>query len=308
MNELRIFIESEPRRKFAVAVGFMLMSGMGFAVANLFVRLAGDLPTVQKSFFRNVTVFLVAFLFLLRTRNKDIALFQNKEDIFWLVLRSIFGTLGILANFYTVDHMPIANASVINKLSPFFTILFAASFLKEKIHRAQLIGIVTTFVGVLFLVQPDSGAFDQAYLFPVLVGVFGAMAAGGAYMMVRYLGKRKVDGSFIIAFFAGFSCIVMAPFVWMSYVPMTGQQWVYILLVGLGSVVGQYGVTYAYRFARATEVSIFDYSNVIFTTFLGIIVLNQIPTTFTLIGGLLVFLALFVIFLYNLYQDRHIHL
>lgn len=307
MRAWRIYIHSDPRRRFAVAVAFMLMSGLGFAVMNLFVRLSGDLPTVQKSFFRNVTVFIVAFGILCQGHQKGLPLIHRKGDLFWLVLRSIFGTIGILANFFTVDHMPIADASVINKLSPFFTILFAATFLKDRPNRAQVLGIVIAFLGVLFLIQPDGQALDRAHLLPIVVGLFGATAAGGAYTTVRYLGMRKVDGSFMIAFFAGFSCLAMAPFVATSYVPMTKTQWLYMFIVGLGAVVGQYGVTYAYRFAKASEVSIFDYSNVIFTTLLGIVVLSQVPTASTLIGGGLVFCALFVIFLYNLRLENKRH-
>lgn len=304
MRNLRIFIESSSRNRFALAVGFMLMSGLGFAFMNLFVRLSGDLPTVQKSFFRNVTVFLVALAVLHQGRKTDLPLYRNRGDLFWLLVRSLFGTIGILANFYTVDHMPIADAAVINKLSPFFTILFAALFLKDRVNRAQLVGILTAFLGVVFLVQPDSQSLDKAYLIPILVGVFGAMAAGGAYTSVRYLGQRRVDGSFMIAFFAGFSCLAMGPFVAATYVPMTPGQWLYMGLIGIGAVFGQYGVTYAYRYAKASEVSIFDYSNVIFTTLLGIAVLQQIPTLSTLLGGLLIFFALLIIFLYNLHSER----
>lgn len=291
---------SDPNNRFTIAVMLMLVSGFGFALMNLFVRLSGDLPAMQKSFFRNFVVFFVALFVLYRQRDRKRVTDYARKDYVWLMLRSVFGTVGIIANFYSVDHMPLANASVLNKLSPFFTIIFSAMFLREKVNRVQFFGIATAFAGVVILSKPDAGGLDPAHLFPILVAILGGITAGAAYTCVRYLGTNGVSGSFIVCFFSGFSCLIMLPSLLLHYRPMTAEQVLYMFLIGVSAMVGQYGVTYAYRFARPNRISIFDYSMVIFATILGMVFLGQVPDVYVILGSIVIFLAFLMMFLYNL--------
>ena len=100
----------------------IILSAFFFACMNVSVRLAGDLPSVQKSFFRNLVAAVFAAIIL--TRKHMVPRVQKQ---YWgsLFLRCAFGTLGILCNFYAIDHLLVADASILNKLSPFFAIIFS---------------------------------------------------------------------------------------------------------------------------------------------------------------------------------------
>ena len=112
---------------------FIICSAFCFALMGMFVKLAGDLPSIEKSFFRN----LVALLFALIILKKDHVHFSGKkENIKYLVIRSVAGTVGILCNFYAVDHLVLSDASMLNKMSPFFAILFSILILKENFAAA----------------------------------------------------------------------------------------------------------------------------------------------------------------------------
>ena len=103
-----------------LGVLYIIVSAFCFALMNTFVRLSGDLPTIQKSFFRNFIALIIAFIVLIRTDEK----FKfNKKNLPELLLRSIFGTMGILCNFYAIDHLVLSDASMLNKLSPFFAVI-----------------------------------------------------------------------------------------------------------------------------------------------------------------------------------------
>ena len=108
----------------------ILASAFFFALMNLCVRLSGDLPSMQKSFFRNFVAFFFALAFM---RRKKIWFSGKSSNILPLILRSVFGTVGILCNFYAVDHLVLADASMLNKMSPFFAIIFSCLILKEKV-------------------------------------------------------------------------------------------------------------------------------------------------------------------------------
>ena len=132
-------------------VQFILLSAFFFAVMNLFVKLSGDLPSVQKSFFRNLVAAGVAAVILIRSHQ---GFGFQKKNLPLLILRSTLGTIGILCNFYAVDHLVMSDASMLSKLSPFFVIIFSALFLKEKADNVQKLSVVAAFVGSLFIIKP----------------------------------------------------------------------------------------------------------------------------------------------------------
>ena len=185
---------------------FIILSAFSFALMGACVRLAGDVPSIQKSFFRNLVAFFVALIMIVRSGDG----FEIKKgNLGYMVLRATFGTMGILCNFYAVDHLVLSDASMLNKMSPFFVILFSFLLLKEKLKPAQAIAIFVAFIGSLFIIKPT---FTNMELFPSVIGLCGGIGAGIAYAMVRILGQRGQKGSSVVLFFSGFSCIVTLPY------------------------------------------------------------------------------------------------
>ena len=157
----------------------ILCSAFFFSMMNVFVRLSGDVPSIQKSFFRNLVAALFALFILLRNNES----FRWKAgNLKYLLLRSVTGTIGILGNFYAVDHLVLADATMLNKMSPFFGVIFSALFLKEKCKPTQALAILGAFIGSLFIIKPS---FANADLFASLIGFAGGGAAGAAYTTVR---------------------------------------------------------------------------------------------------------------------------
>lgn len=258
----------------------ILCSSFCFALMSAFVRMSGDLPFIQKSFFRN----LVAFFFALAMmKRQHIGFSGKKENLGYLVIRSVAGTAGILCNFYAVDHLLLADASLLNKMSPFFVILFSLLILKEKVRPVQLLIVLGAFAGSLFVIKP-SPANMHANLFPSMVGLLGGLSAGLAYTFVRLLGERGEKGPFIVCFFSGFSCLVTLPALILQYHAMTWQQVGVLLLAGLAAAGGQFGVTAAYCYAPGREISVYDYSNIIFSAILGFVFFGQIPDFLSWVG------------------------
>ena len=86
-------------------------------------------------------------------------------------MRAFFGTVGILGNFYAIDHLVLADASMLNKLSPFFAIIFSFIILREKVNIWQSLAVVIAFVGALFIIKPTGVSFNSASLAGVIGGV-----------------------------------------------------------------------------------------------------------------------------------------
>lgn len=272
----------------------IILSAFFFACMNVSVRLAGDIPSIQKSFFRNLVAALFAAIILLR---KNIVPKVQKK--YWgpLFLRCAFGTLGILCNFYAIDHFLVADASILNKLSPFFAIIFSFLLLKEKITPTQGVCVLLAFIGCLFIVKPG---FQNAALIPALIGVCGGLGAGVAYTMVRVLGTHGIKGPVIVFYFSMFSCLFVLPYLALNYTPMTGRQLMTLLMAGLFAAGGQFSVTAAYTYAPAGKISLFDYSQIIFATLLGFLLFGEIPDAYSFIGYGVIILASLGMFVYNM--------
>lgn len=271
----------------------IICSAFCFSCMNMFVRLSGDLPSIQKSFFRNLIAFWFAIIIILKDR---VFVKITRESIVPLVIRSIAGTVGILGNFYAVDHMAIADASMLNKLSPFFVLIFSYLILKEKVAVYQTVCIIVAFIGSLFVIKPSVDIFQNP---ASLCGMFGGMCAGLAYAFVRVASKRGVKGPIIVAFFSGFSCLTTLPVLLFDFTPMSLPQLGFLLLAGLSAAGGQFSITAAYSYAPAGEISIYDYSQIIFSTLLGVLFLSELPDLYSFMGYAIIIGASLVMFLLN---------
>ena len=272
----------------------IICSAFCFALMNMMVRFAGDLPSIEKSYFRNFVAVFFAFIALKRSHTP---IRVPKGALKPLLLRSIFGTMGILCNYYAIDHLMLADASILNKLSPFFAILFSFILLKEKVHPFAAGCVITAFIGSLFIIKPGMGMFTTSL--PAFIGLLGGLGAGIAYTYVRILGTHGVKGPFIVLFFSAFSCLVTLPYLIFDFHPMSFAQFGCLLLAGLFASGGQFTITAAYTYAPARDISIYDYSQIIFSTMLGFVFLGQIPDYLSFIGYGIIILSSLSMFLFQ---------
>ena len=273
------------------AIFYITLSAFCFALMSTFVKLAGNLPSVEKSFFRNLISCIVALVII---KKSHAPIFGKKENRLPLILRATFGTIGIVANFYAIDHLVLSDASMLNKLSPFFVIIFSYFFLKENLKSVQVMALVVAFLGALFIIKPEF----NSDLLPSLIGMFSATCAGAAYTCVRYLGGRE-KGETIVFFFSLFSIIATLPFVLLNFVPFTLNQFLFLLGAGISASIAQFSLTAAYKHAPAREISIYDYSQVIFVAIISIIIWHQTPDLLSVLGYAVILTASAMIFLYN---------
>lgn len=261
---------------------FILLAGLGFALMGLFVNLAGNVPTMQKAFFRNIVPVFIAGVGIKKVGEK---IHLNKGDLKILILRASFGTAGLICNFYALDHLKLSDANMLNKLAPFFVIIFSFFILKEKISIFQGIAVFGAFVGAMFIIKPTG----DITMFPALIGALGGVGAGAAYTMVRVLGKRGVNGKLVVFFFSAFSCLVCLPFLVLQFTPMSFYQTLMLILSGIAAAVGQLSITKAYFYAPAKEISIYDYNQIIISAVLGFVFLNQLPDAYSFLGYIIIF-------------------
>ena len=262
----------------------IIIAGFGFALMSLFVKLSGDLPSIQKGFFRNIIAVFISSIPLIK-HWKVINIPRNNTGWLVLISRSVFGTIGLVLNFYAISHINLADSSIIQKLSPFIIIILSYIFFKEEMTKFQVFAIIIAFIGITLIIKPSG---NNIISMGALAALLGALCAGIAYTCVRYLGTHNISGEFIIFFFSSLSSLMLLPYLILDYRTMTYYQLSMLLLAGISATIGQYGVTFAYKFAAAKNISVFDYSQVLFSGIFGYMFFGEFPDFQSLIGYVIV--------------------
>lgn len=283
--------------KHVLGITMVIIDSLFFSLMSLFVRLSGNVPTMEKTFFRNLIAAVIALIALSRTEEK----FKIKKgSVPSLLARSIAGGLGMICNFWAIDHIALADANILNKLSPFFAIIASIFILKEIPNRLEIFTVVIAFCGALFIVKPTAGLASL----PALVGLLGGLGAGIAYTFVRKLGNQGERGPVIVAFFSVFTCLMVFPFMMMDFQPLSTRQLLCLLGAGSAAAVGQFTVTAAYKFAPAKEISVFDYSQLLFASIWGLLFFGEIPDGWSVIGYVIIIGMAIVKWYYNVYVQK----
>ncbi|MCW3490590.1 DMT family transporter [Dethiobacter alkaliphilus] len=253
----------------------MIASSVFFALMATLVRLSGDLPTMEKVFFRNVVGFAVSASLIWRSKGSFWGV--DKRALF---IRAFFGFVALVFYFYAIDNLPLANAVILNQTSPFFVLILAFLWLREKIRKPQWVAIIFALFGVSLIVQPG---LDYE-LFPAIIGLLSAVLAAGAYAAVRHL-RLTDQPQTIVFYFTGFTTLATLPFlIFGEFVMPDLFQFLALLGVGITATIAQFLMTYAYRYCEAGELSIYAYGNTITAMFLGLLIFGELPDIVSLLG------------------------
>ena len=266
---------------------FILLAALSFSMMSVCVRLAGDINTFEKAFFRNLVAVLITGVLMLRQHIPAKLKRESRPFVFW---RAVLGTLGLVCNFYAVSRINLADANMLNKMSPFFAVVFSTLLLKEKMRLRQLLIVLGAFAASLLILKPSPANLQ---LLPSLVGALGGIAAGGAYTCLRGATTHGAPRTFVIFFFSVFSTLVILPLALLNFTMPSPAQLLWLLLCGVFAACGQFSITAAYTFAPAREISVYDYSQIIFSALLGFFIFGQVPDGLSFLGyGIIILLAL----------------
>ena len=267
----------------------MCLSALLFSVMQILIRLTGDtVPLMEQVFFRNIVSSIMIFCVI--KRNKG-SLFGEKSQQPLLFARSIAGTLGLVSMFYASARAYQADVAIMTRLAPFLITLWAFLFLKEKIAKVQIPALFIAFVGAAFVVNP---AF-HSNLFPLFIAFLCSVFSSVAYTLLAY-SKDKVDPLTVVMHFSTFCAMISLPFIWLDFVIPSIQDSLLLILMGILGSFGQIALTYAYRMAPASEVSIYNYSGILFSGGLAYFILGETIRLASLVGGFLVVLASFLVY------------
>lgn len=270
--------------KYVKASFLMIVSAMCFSAMQIVIaRSAAHIPLFEQLFFRNLFAAIVAFIGVRRQKQCPFGKAENRK---LLLLRSAAGYLGMVCLFYASAHAAQGDVAVMNKMSPFLVTLLAVVFLHEKITVHQVGAVVLAMMGAAIVANPT---FHSEF-FPIFVAFLSALFSGIAYTAVGALRSREKP-CVIVFFFSFFSTVLTAGLMIPDFVVPLAEDLGMLVLIGLFALGGQMSLTKSYAMADASQVSIFNYSGILFSMLFGSIFLGQRIRMHSVAGAVLLVLA-----------------
>ena len=196
-----------------------------------------------------------------------------------LILRCLFGTLGIYLYFHSIDNLLLANVSMLTRLSPFFVTLFAFLILKESVYGMNWLIFIPMIIGCGCIIKPNSELFNPASIFAVISASSGAFA----YTMIKSIGKDESPYT-IIFWFTLISSGIYFIIAFNELLFLDEIDYLSLMMIGAFGVVGQIGLTISYQLSKASYVAPYSYFYIIFSGLIGFYIWNEIPDMLSLIG------------------------
>lgn len=268
----------------------MLLSAFSFSIMQIAVKYTSKtIPVPELVFMRNFAMLLFAGSIAYKKR---MPLYKEKKNIPLILGRGIFGMFGVLLYFYGTKYLPSAEASVLQKSSPFFVAIFAYITMKEPMSKADIFSMIIAFIGVVIVTKPSPSSFNIYGILALLSGIFAAMA----YTCIGML-KGKEENETIMLSFAIVTCICMIPAMFFEFKVPNLHETIGLIVIAVCGMLGQWFLTIAYTNAPAGKVSIFNYTTVIFTSIMGYFLFGDTIDKLSGIGIILIFIGAIIAYI-----------
>ena len=275
--------------KNQIGVLYMVASVICFSIMDICVKWLDYYPVGQVLFFRFFIGFIPIFFIIPRDKIFD---FYKTSRRGLHAFRAVCGALAIIALFYGLRELPLADVVSLTFGGPIFVTVASIFFLSEKVGVKRWSAVLLGFFGMLLIVQPAFIDLNYYYLSPIVFCIFFACVA----ISVRSL--SKTEANYTIAFYFTFLCtlIGLASSLYGDWLMPKKIDMLIFLVMGICGSVANLLLTQSYRLAEASLVTPIKYLSLVFAIVFGFLIWSEIPKILTLLGAALVILSSLIIF------------
>ena len=264
-------------------VALAIFSALIFSIMNALIKAASlTIPSAEIVFFRSAigTILILGLMWQAKVAFSTVG-------VPLLVLRGLLGAFYLLAFVYTITHIPLADAAILAYLSPFFVIVLSSLVLGERLPDKARWLLPLVMFGVALVINPfDYTSFNVF----ALAGIASALFAAGASITIRHLSKRHHTYE-IVFYFLMTAMLVSAYLMKDDFVVPQGIEWVYLVAIGVVSLIGQIFLTKAFTHENAAVVAGPRYIGLVFNGLWGVLFWQEIPSWMTILGGGIIVVA-----------------
>jgi len=261
-------------------IGWMLLAGLFFSVmVALIHQLGSHFPSVEIVFFRSLVQLCV--LSVVFWRAGFASLKPNRPGL--QLVRSLLAVALINCNYYAFTKLPVADVTAIGFSRNLFVVILAMVFLKERLNGVRLLVTLVGFFGILVIVRPGAGVFDES----AGIALFGACL--GAVMMTLIRKLTAEDSNLVMMVYPALAISTMTSLpAMMVWVMPTPAELGLLILMSLIGIVGQWCLIQGFRLGEATVVAPANYVRLVFAAILGFYLFAEIPDAYTITGSLII--------------------
>ncbi len=263
------------------AVGLMVLAMVLFGIMAVCIRLASaQLHAFEIAFFRNFFGFLVLVPIL--ARHGPSLLRTNKIGFY--IVRCLVGMVSMLAGFWAIVNLPLAQAIALSYSTPLFVTIGAVIVLGEIVRARRWTAVIVGFLGVLVIVRPGSDAFTAASL----VALLAAVASASVAISIKFLSRSEHPDAIVI-----WTTLLWIP---MSLVPAltvwempAGITWLWIVLAGVLGSTAHMCWTRALRLGDASLLTPISFLQIIVVAIAGWLLFGEALDRWTVLGAAIIF-------------------
>ncbi|AWC24901.1 carboxylate/amino acid/amine transporter [Aminobacter sp. MSH1] len=255
------------------------------------IKLAGQVPAGQIVFFRSFFAIFPILVFLAWQGELRTAVVTTRP--FGHIMRGLAGVTAMGFSFFALTQLPLPEAITLNYAQPLLVVVFSALILGENVRAYRWTAVAIGLVGVLIVSWPNltlftspEGVSDKAAMGAV-AAIVGAALSAIAMLLVRNLVHTERTATIVLWFSltASIMALFSIPFGWQS---LTWEQTALLVTSGFCGGIAQLFMTEAYRHAEASTVAPFEYTSLLLGIVVGYLVFGDLPTLYTLVGGVIV--------------------
>src|SRR5688572_19292011 len=262
----------------------MAVGAFWFSIMGLLVKIAGRrLGSMEIVLFRGLITLGLSWWSLKRL---GVLPWGTQRGL--LLVRGTLGSISLICFFYSILHLPLGEATVIQNMNPVFATVLAAMILKEHLRAAEVVCLVASLVGVVFIAQPTIVFGVDTMPTPPLdiaIALMGALASGAAYTLVRKM--RSTEHPLVVVFYLPLLSVpISLPFAlagWWQW--PTATEWLLLIGVGVTTQLAQVNMTRGLQLERTARATTVGYLQVAFAVLWGAALLGEIPDVWTLVGA-----------------------
>ncbi len=261
----------------------MAIGSFWFSLMGLFVKLAGRrLGSMEIVFARSVITLGLSWWWLWRLGISPLG--SNRRLLF---IRGLLGATALLCYFYSIVHLPLGEATLIQYTNPVFATLLAAVILRESLRAREIACLVASLLGVLFVAHPPPAlAADSPPVSPLYIAaaLTGAACSGSAYTLVRKM--RGAEHPVVIVGYLPLLGVPMSlPFAIAQWTWPDAWEWLLLIGVGVTTQLAQISMTRGLQLERTARATTAGYLQVAFAVLWGALFLGELPDMWTLVGA-----------------------
>jgi len=277
---------------------YMFMSVCAFSFMELRVKWSEHYPLGQVLCFRGFFGVVIYFFIMPRDRIKNFYLTKRAGLHF---LRCLFGLIALIAIFIALRNLPLATVVSISFAAPIFTTIFSIFFLSEKVGFYRWLAVSIGFIGIIVITEPGFGALNIYYIYPII------FCLGLSYVAIAIRQLSTTEPVWLIAL--NFSIVITLaslftiPFGW---VMPSIQDLVLLCMIGFLGGFANLWLSQSFKLSEVSLVSPLKYLALVFGIIFGYLIWDEIPTTKTLLGALLVVASSLIILRREIYHKKEI--